>query len=142
MPLFPTIFSAILSLSMVSGPANQSPTFIVLLTGEPEASVKVSQHVLVLARLPDVMNSVGQLLPLYPCQLLLLQWRERHVGDGVPRIWGGGLWVNKDGMQKEGKGTPKRENRVQDKRGDGGVKQRVGGGGYGKVKEVDDLSQD
>lgn len=95
---------------MASGPANQSPTFIVLLTGEPEAGVKIPQHVLVLARLPDVMNSVGQLLPLYPGQLLLLQWRECHIGDGVPWIWGGGLWVEKDGMQKEGKGIPKRKN--------------------------------
>lgn len=41
-------------------------TFIVLLTGVPEASVEVPQHVLVLASLPDVVNSVGQLLPLYP----------------------------------------------------------------------------
>lgn len=53
----------------------QSLTFIVLLAGEPEASVEVPQHVLVLASLPDVVNSVGQLLPFYPSQFLLLHRR-------------------------------------------------------------------
>lgn len=77
-----------------------SQTFIVLLTGEPEAGVEVAQHVLVLARLPDVVDGVGQLLPLYPGQLLLLLRRQRHVGGRVPRVRGGGLWMEKDGTQR------------------------------------------
>lgn len=66
-----------------------------LLTGEPEAGVEVTQHVLVLARLPDVMNGVGQLLPLYPGQLLLLERSEGHIGDRAPRVRRGSLWIKK-----------------------------------------------
>lgn len=78
-----------------------------LLTGEPEASMEVPQHILVLARLPNVLDSIGQLFPLDPGQFLLLHWRERHVGDRVPWIWGGGLWVEKDGKQKGVRGMEK-----------------------------------
>lgn len=72
--------------------SERSQTFVVLLAGEPEAGVEVAQHVLVLARLPDVLDGVGQLFPPYLGQLLLLQRRQGHVGDGALRIWGGGLW--------------------------------------------------
>lgn len=68
-----------------------------LLTGQPEAGVEVAQHVLVLARLPDIMDSIGQLLPPDPGQLLLLHGRERHIGDRAPGVWRGGLWVENDG---------------------------------------------
>lgn len=73
----------------------QPLTFIVLLAGEPEASVEVPEHVLVLASLPDVVNSVGQLLPLYPGQFLLLHRRQRHIGSWVPWVWRWGLWCEK-----------------------------------------------
>ena len=61
-------------------------TFVVFLTGEPEARVEVAQHVLVLPRLPDVLHSVGQLSLPQPGQLLSLLWRQSHVG-------GQDLWV-------------------------------------------------
>lgn len=64
-----------------------------LLTGEPEASVEVTQHVLVLASFPDIVDGIGQLLPLYSGQLLFLQRRQRHVGRGVLGVRGGGLWT-------------------------------------------------
>lgn len=79
---------------------SQSLTFIVLLAGEPEASVEVPQHVLVLASLPDVVNGVGQLLPLYPGQFLLLHRRQCHVGSWVPWVWRGGLWCEKRQVTK------------------------------------------
>lgn len=68
-----------------------------LLTGQPEAGVEVAQHVLVLARLPDVVDGIGHLLPLDPGQFLLLHGRERHVGGRVPGVWSGGLWAENDG---------------------------------------------
>lgn len=67
-----------------------------LLTGQPEAGVEVAQHVLVLARLPNVVHGVGHLLPLYPGQLLLLHRRERHVGGRVLGVGGRGLWAEKE----------------------------------------------
>lgn len=73
-----------------------SQTFVVLLAGEPEARVEVAQHVLVLARLPDVLHGVGQLPPPYPGQLLLLLRGQRHVGPGSLWIRGGGLWAVED----------------------------------------------
>lgn len=72
-----------------------------LLTGQPEAGVEVAQHVLVLARLPEVVDGVGQLLPPEPGQLLLLQRRERHVGGRVLRVRGGGLCMEKDGTKSD-----------------------------------------
>lgn len=63
-----------------------------LLTGEPEARVEVTQHVLVLARLPDVVDGVGQLFPPDPGQLLFLLRRQCHVGDRDLGVLGRGLW--------------------------------------------------
>lgn len=86
-----------------------SPTFIVLLAGQPEASVEVSQHVLVLPCLPDVVDSVGQLLFPYPFQLLLLLRRQRDIGGWVPGVWGGHLWMKRTGVlggQKRYKNIP------------------------------------
>ncbi|KAG7233866.1 hypothetical protein INR49_006498 [Caranx melampygus] len=78
---------------LTTGPRSllKKPTFIVLLTGEPEAGVEVTQHVLVLARLPNVVDSVGQLFPLDPGQLLFLLRRQRHVGDRDLGVLGRGL---------------------------------------------------
>lgn len=76
------------------------------LTGEPETSVEVSQHELVLARLPDVMYGVGQLLLSYPGQFLPLHRRQRHVGDWVSGVQRGGLWTKK---KKEKKGWSKKQ---------------------------------
>lgn len=73
----------------------QPLTFIVLLTGQPEASVEIPQHVLVLPSLPDVLNGVGQLLPLYSSQLLLLHRRQCHIGSWVPWVRCGGLWCER-----------------------------------------------
>lgn len=58
------------------------PTFIVPLTGEPEAGVEVSQHVLVLSSLPDVVNSIGQLPLSDLSQLFSSGWRQCAV-EGV-----------------------------------------------------------
>lgn len=94
---------------------SQSLTFIVLLAGEPEASVEVPQHVLVLASLPDVVNGVGQLLPLYPGQFLLLHRRQCHVGSWVSRVWRGGLWCEKRRVKKSHERKEKRERQGEGK---------------------------
>lgn len=96
-PEFSTVELPTMNLGVQSQPRLLSPTFIVLLTGQPEAGVEVTQHVLVLARLPDVVDGVGQLLPLDPGQLFLLHRREGHVGGWVPGVRGRGLWAENDG---------------------------------------------
>lgn len=80
-----------------------------LLTGEPEAGVKVTQHVFVLARLPDVVDGVGQLLPLYSRQLFLLLRGERHVGGRVPRVRSRGLWMEKEVTESQESSTKGRK---------------------------------
>lgn len=77
----------------ISTETRRRQTFVVLLAGEPEAGVEVAQHVLVLARLPDVLDGVGQLFPPHPGQLLFLHRGQRDVGHRALWIRGGGLWA-------------------------------------------------
>lgn len=54
-------------------------TLVVCLAGQPETCVEVAQHVLVLARLPDVVHCVGEGLFLKPRLLFLFQGRQGDV---------------------------------------------------------------
>lgn len=75
-----------------------SPTFVVFFTGEPEAGVEVSQHVLVLAGFPEVVDGVGQLPLPQQGQLLFLLRGQRRVGDRVFGVRGGSLWMKQAAM--------------------------------------------
>lgn len=83
-----------------------------LLTGEPETGMEVTQHVLVLACLPDVLDSIGQLLCLYPGQLLPLQCRQRRVGCRVLRVRGRGLCIEKDGTKSDESNKKEKEGKL------------------------------
>ena len=63
-------------------------TIAVFLTALPEACVEVSEGVLVLARFPDVVHSVGQ-LPLPDLGQLIPPCRGHGAVEGV---LGGALW--------------------------------------------------